>query len=71
MKSQLPQLASPSRNQRKSNMEETLQRLAVGVYGFIATEMLTDVHLMLSIVGKLVFIILTTISIIKMWRELK
>ena len=52
-------------------MEETLQRLAVGVYGFIATEMLTDVHLMLSIVGKLVFIILTTISIVKMWRELK
>jgi len=52
-------------------MEETLQRLAVGVYGFIATEMLTDVHLMLSIVGKFVFIILTTISIYKMWRELK
>ena len=71
MKSQLSQLASPSQIQRKSNMEETLQRLAVGVYGFIATEMLTDVHLMLSIVGKLVFIILTTISIVKMWRELK
>ena len=71
MKSQLSQIASPSRNRRKSSMEETLQRLAVGVYGFIATEMLTDVHLMLSIVGKLVFIILTTISIVKMWRELK
>ena len=71
MKSQLSQIASPSQNQRKFSMEETLQRLAVGVYGFIATEMLTDVHLMLSIVGKLVFIILTTISIVKMWRELK
>ena len=71
MKSQLSQIASPSQHQRKSSMEETLQRLAVGVYGFIATEMLTDVHLMLSIIGKLVFIILTTISIVKMWRELK
>jgi len=68
MNKPLPQLASHS---RQNNMEETLQRLAVGVYGFIATEMLTDVHLMLSIVGKLVFIILTTISIVKMWRELK
>ena len=68
MSKPLPQLASHS---RQNNMEETLQRLAVGVYGFIATEMLTDVHLMLSIVGKLVFIILTTISIVKMWRELK
>ena len=68
MNKPLLQLASHS---RQNNMEETLQRLAVGVYGFIATEMLTDVHLMLSIVGKLVFIILTTISIVKMWRELK
>lgn len=71
MNKPLPQLASNSQPQKALNMEETLQRLAVGVYGFIATEMLTDVHLMLSIVGKLVFIILTTISIIKMWRELK
>ena len=68
MNKPLPQLASHS---RQNNMEETIQRLAVGIYGFIATEMLTDVHLMLSIVGKLVFIILTTISIVKMWRELK
>ena len=71
MKNQLSQLASPSQTQSKFSMEETLQRLAVGVYGFIATEMLTDVHLMLSVVGKLVFIILTTLSIIKMWKELK
>ena len=68
MNKPLSQLASHS---RQNNMEETIQRLAVGIYGFIATEMLTDVHLMLSIVGKLVFIILTTISIVKMWRELK
>ena len=71
MNKPLPQIASHSQPQKDLNMEETLQRLAVGVYGFIATEMLTDVHLMLSIVGKLVFIILTTISIIKMWKELK
>ena len=71
MNKPLPQIASHSQPQKDLNMEETLQRLAVGVYGFIATEMLTDVHLMLSIVGKLVFIILTTISIVKMWRELK
>jgi len=39
-------------------MEETLQRLAVGIYGFIATEMLVDVDLMLSILGRVVVIYL-------------
>jgi len=52
-------------------MEETLQRLAVGVYGFIATEMLMDVDLMLSILGRVVVISLTILSIIKMWRDIK
>ena len=52
-------------------MEETLQRLAVGVYGFIATEMLVDVDLMLSILGRVVVISLTILSIIKMWRDIK
>ena len=52
-------------------MEETLQRLAVGIYGFIATEMLVDVDLMLSILGRVVVISLTILSIIKMWKDLK
>jgi hypothetical protein len=52
-------------------MEETLQRLAVGIYGFIATEMLVDVDLMLSILGRVVVISLTILSIVKMWKELK
>ena len=52
-------------------MEETLQRLAVGIYGFIATEMLVDVDLMLSILGRVVVISLTVLSIIKMWKDLK
>ena len=52
-------------------MEETLQRLAVGIYGFIATEMLVDVDLMLSILGRVVVIALTILSIIKMWRDIK
>jgi hypothetical protein len=52
-------------------MEETIQRLAVGIYGFIATEMLTDVDLIFSIIARIVFIVLTLLSIQKMWRELK
>jgi hypothetical protein len=52
-------------------MEETLQRLAVGIYGFIATEMLTDVDLIFSIIARVVFIILTVLSAIKLWRELQ
>ena len=51
-------------------MEETIQRLAVGIYGFIATEMLVDVDLMLSILGRVVVISLTILSIIKMWRDI-
>ena len=52
-------------------MEETIQRLAVGIYGFIATEMLTDVDLIFSIIARVAFIILTLLSIQKMWKELK
>jgi hypothetical protein len=52
-------------------MEETIQRLAVGIYGFIATEMLVDVDLVLSILGRVVVISLTILSIIKMWRDIK
>jgi len=51
-------------------MEETLQRLAVGIYGFIATEMLTDVDLIFSIISRIVFITLTVLSAIKIWKEL-
>jgi len=71
MKSQLPQLASPSQNQRKSNMEETLQRLSVGIFGWIATDTIQNVDLMLGVVSKAVLITLTVLSIYKMWRELK
>ena len=71
MKSQLPQLASPSQNQRKSNMEETLQRLSVGIFGWIATDTIQNVDLMLGVVSKAVLITLTVLSIYKLWRELK
>ena len=71
MKSQLSQLASPSQNQRKSNMEETLQRLSVGIFGWIATDTIQNVDLMLGVVSKAVLITLTVLSIYKMWRELK
>ena len=67
MNKPLPQLASHS----QINMEETIQSLAVGIYGFIATEMLTDVDLIFSIIARVAFIILTLLSILKMWRELK
>ena len=67
MNKPLLQLASHS----QINMEETIQRLAVGIYGFIATEMLTDVDLVFSIIARVAFIVLTLLSIIKMWRELK
>jgi len=71
MKSQLPQLASPSQNQRKSSMEETLQRLSVGIFGWIATDTLQNVDLVLGVVSKGVLITLTVLSIYKLWRELK
>jgi len=71
MKSQLSQLASPSQNQRKSSMEETLQRLSVGVFGLIASDTLQSVDLVLGLVTKIVIITLTLLSIYKMWRELK
>ena len=45
-------------------MEETLQRLAVGVFGWIATDTLqTDIDLVMGIMSKGVIIILTTLSI--------
>jgi hypothetical protein len=71
MKSQLSQLASPSQNQRKSSMEETLQRLSVGIFGWIATDTIQNVDLMLGVVSKAVLITLTVLSIYKLWRELK
>ncbi len=51
---------------RGSIMEETLQRLAVGVFGWIATDTLQDVDLMMGIVSKgRVIITLTILSIYK------
>ena len=71
MKSQLSQIASPSQNQRKSSMEETLQRLSVGFFGWIATDTIQSVDLVLGVVSKSVLITLTVLSIYKLWRELK
>jgi hypothetical protein len=71
MKSQLLQIASPSQHQSKSSMEETLQRLSVGIFGWIATDTLQNVDLMLGVVSKGVLITLTVLSIYKLWRELK
>ena len=71
MKSQLLQIASPSQHQRKASMEETLQRLSVGIFGWIATDTLQNVDLMLGVVSKGVLITLTVLSIYKLWKELK
>jgi hypothetical protein len=71
MKSQLSQIASHSQQQRKSSMEETLQRLSVGIFGWIATDTIQNVDLMLGVVSKAVLITLTVLSIYKMWKELK
>lgn len=51
-------------------MEETLQRLAVGVFGWIATDTLQDIDLVMGIVSKGVIITLTTLSIYKLWKEM-
>jgi hypothetical protein len=52
-------------------MEETLQRLSVGVFGWIATDTIQNVDLLLGVVSKFVIITLTLLSIYKMWRDLK
>jgi len=52
-------------------MEETLQRLSVGVFGWIATDTIQNVDLMLGVVSKFVIITLTLLSIYKMWKDLK
>jgi hypothetical protein len=67
MNKPLPQLASHS---RQNNMEETLQRLSVGIFGWIATDTLQSVDLVLGVVSKSVLITLTVLSIYKLWREL-
>ena len=71
MKSQLLQLASPSQIQKESSMEETLQRLSVGIFGWIATDTIQNIDLMLGVVSKFVLITLTVLSIYKLWKELK
>lgn len=52
-------------------MEETLQRLSVGVFGWIATDSIQDIDLLLGVVSKFVIITLTVLSIYKMWKELQ
>ena len=59
-----------SQQLKENNMEETLQRLAVGVFGWIATDTLQDIDLVMGIMSKGVIIALTTLSIYKLWREL-
>jgi hypothetical protein len=51
-------------------MEETLQRLSVGVFGWIATDTLQDIDLIMGIASKGVIITLTTLSIYKLWMEM-
>ena len=71
MKSQLSQIASPSQIQKEFSMEETLQRLSVGIFGWIATDTLQSVDLVLGVVSKTALIALTTLSIYKLWKDLK
>ena len=52
-------------------MEETLQRLSVGIFGWIATDTIQNIDLMMGIISKFVIIALTVLSIYKMWKELK
>lgn len=52
-------------------MEETFQRLAVGIFGWIATDSIQDIDLLLGVISKFVIITLTVLSIYKMWKELK
>ncbi len=52
-------------------MEEIIQRLSVGVFGFIATESLQTIDLFMGILSQAVIIALTAISIYKMTKELK
>ena len=52
-------------------MEETLQRLAVGVFGWIATDTLQDIDLIMGIVSKGVIITLTVLSIYKLYKEMR
>lgn len=52
-------------------MEETLQRLSVGVFGWIATDTLQDIDLIMGIMSKGVIIALTALSIIKLIKEFK
>ena len=51
-------------------MEETLQRLAVGVFGWIATDTLQDIDLIMGIASKGVIITLTVLSIYKLYKEM-
>ena len=52
-------------------MEETLQRLSVGIFGWIATDTLQGVDLWLGVVSKVALITLTILSIYKLWKDLK
>jgi hypothetical protein len=52
-------------------MEETLQRLSVGIFGWIATDTLQSVDLVLGVVSKTALIALTILSIYKLWKDLK
>jgi hypothetical protein len=63
---------SKESNYRKIHMmEETLQRLSVGIFGFIAVESMEYVNLLMEIASRGVVITLTVLSIYKMWKELK
>ena len=52
-------------------MEETLQRLSVGIFGWIATDTIQNIDLMMGVISKFVIITLTVLSIYKMLKELK
>jgi hypothetical protein len=51
-------------------MEETIQRVSVGIFGWIATDTLQDIDLIMGIVSKGVIITLTVLSIYKLWKEI-
>jgi len=71
MKSQLLQIASPSQNQKKSSMEELINRSTVGWLGTIASFSLQSVDTLASIAVAIATLVYMVVSIYKIYKELK
>lgn len=71
MKSQLLQIASLSQSQRRSSMEEIVNRATVGWLGTIASFSLQSVDALASIAVALATLIYMIVSIYKTLKELR